>query len=74
MSQTNARGPSKLGTIQRLMLRPKGASVNELTRATGWIPHSLTGAISRSRKAGLKITTTQDPRRGPVYHAERLSA
>jgi hypothetical protein len=70
----DTKGASKMDTIQRLMLRPKGASVNELTTATGWIPHSLTGAISRSRKSGLTITKTADPRRGPVYHAERAAA
>lgn len=67
------KNETKAAHIERLMLRPKGATVSEMSKATGWIPHSLTGAISRARRH-LNITKTTDPRRGAVYHAEKIAA
>jgi hypothetical protein len=59
---------TKLEVIERLVRRKRGASEHDLTEATGWQPHSLTGGLSRVRKAGtLSIRTEKDPRRGTVF-------
>jgi hypothetical protein len=42
-----------------LMLRPQGATLAEMTRATRWQPHSARAEISRLRKAGHAITRTK---------------
>jgi hypothetical protein len=51
--------PPSVSTRERaisLMHRPGGATLAELTAATGWQPHSARAVISGLRKAGLAIT------------------
>lgn len=59
---------TKLDVIERLLKRKRGASEHDLTEATGWKPHSLSGGLSRVRTKGtLTISKTKDPRRGTVF-------
>lgn len=59
---------TKLETMERLLKRKRGASEHDLTEATGWKPHSLTGGLSRIRTKGtLTIRKEKDPRRGTVF-------
>ena len=59
---------TKLEVIERLLKRKRGASEHDLTEATGWKPHSLTGGLSRLRTKGtLTIRKGKDPRRGTVF-------
>jgi Mn-dependent DtxR family transcriptional regulator len=68
MTTTTKKRESKLDTIERLITRKKGASQSDLTEATGWKPHSLTGGLSRVRKQGtLTIRTEKDAKRGTVF-------
>jgi DNA-binding transcriptional regulator PaaX len=60
MTQTSAKRRSNRDAAIRLMRRPTGASLAEITRATGWQPHSARAVISGLRKAGLAITRTRD--------------
>lgn len=65
---------TKLDVIERMVARKRGASGNELTEVLGWQPHSLTGGISRVRKAGtLSIRVEKDPRRGTVFFGTKAS-
>jgi DNA-binding transcriptional regulator PaaX len=57
---------TKLQLVRRMISRKRGASSAELVEATGWVEHSLSGALSRLRKAGLTIQR-EDERRGRVY-------
>jgi hypothetical protein len=61
MAQLESPDPSsaKIATIIALLRRPKGASLDELTKATGWQRHSVRGAISGSlkKKLGLKVSS-----------------
>jgi len=52
-----ARKPGKIDKIIAMMRRPKGATINDLTRATGWQTHSVRGAISGMlrKKQGLNV-------------------
>ena len=43
-----ASKPGKIDKIIAMMRRPKGATINDLTKATAWQAHSVRGA-SRSR-------------------------
>lgn len=72
--QTPAK-PSKSGPNSKLeklvaMLRGKdGASINEIAKAFGWLPHTARAVMSVSvkRKLGLKLESQRDDSRGRVY-------
>lgn len=59
----------KLGEIIRLLQRAKGATIDDLTEATGWQAHSVRGAISGQlrKRHGLAVSATPDASRGLVY-------
>ncbi|HMB76450.1 MAG TPA: DUF3489 domain-containing protein [Kiloniellaceae bacterium] len=46
---------SKTAIIQKLLLRPKGASLAQLQSATQWQPHSLRAALTRLSQAGHNV-------------------
>ena len=54
------KSESKIVKVIALMSRKKGASINEMVKATGWLPHSTHAALSGLRKKGLMITRTKD--------------
>ena len=56
---TNARR-TKAGTILDMLQRPTGASIAELTKATGWQPHSVRAALTGLRKKGREVARTKD--------------
>lgn len=51
--------PGKIAKIIALMRRPKGATINDLTKATAWQAHSVRGAISGTlrKKQGLNVVS-----------------
>ena len=53
----------------RLLQRTKGATLDDLEKATSWQRHSVRGAISGSLrgKHGLKIDVANEASRGRVY-------
>ena len=53
---------TKAGTILDLLQRPTGASINELTKATGWQPHSVRSGLTGLRKKGREIARSKDDR------------
>ena len=50
---------TKQASILNLLGRPQGATIEDLTKATGWQPHSVRGVISGvfKKKLGLTITS-----------------
>ena len=63
--------PTRLDQLQALLTRAEGASITEMTEATGWQKHSVRGAMAGAlKKRGLVITS--DKRSGiRRYHAEQ---
>jgi hypothetical protein len=61
----------KLGVVVGLLRRQQGATINELSAATGWQKHSVRGALAGSlkRKHGLAIVSTP-AEGGRVYRIE----
>ena len=57
----DARQGSKTAQVLHLLRRPRGATLKELTKATGWQPHSVRGFLSGAlgKKRGLTITAHQ---------------
>jgi Protein of unknown function (DUF3489) len=63
---------SKRGTKQQRMIdmlrRPEGATIAQMSKAFGWEPHTVRGAISGAlkKKLGLSVASTKEER-GRVY-------
>ena len=51
---------TKADTILVLLQRPIGASIAELTKATGWQPHSVRAALTGLRKKDREVVRTKD--------------
>ena len=68
---TNARR-TKAGTILDLLQRPTGASIAELTKATGWQPHSVRAALTGLRKKSREVVRTKDDQGVTRYFIEAV--
>jgi hypothetical protein len=68
---TPVQTTGKLGLVVALLRRPHGASIEELTDATGWQAHSVRGAIAGAvkKKLGL-VVASEKTERGRVYRIE----
>lgn len=62
-----APGP-RAGTKQALLIemlrRPKGATIEQIVKATGWQPHTVRGAIAGALKKKLGLTVTSEKPEG----------
>lgn len=52
-----ARAGTKAALIMDLLTRESGATLDDLTRATGWLPHTVRAALSGLRKKGHTIAS-----------------
>jgi hypothetical protein len=54
-------GNGKGSTIVELLRRKEGATLADLTKATGWQPHSVRGFLSAhvGKKLGLKLKSSK---------------
>jgi hypothetical protein len=68
--KTLAREGTKKTRILILLNRAKGATLEELVRATGWQTHSVRGFISGNvgKQMGLKVNTSTRPGGKKAYH------
>ena len=64
---------TKADTILDLVQRPTGASISELTKATGWQPHSVRAALTGLRKKGREVVRTKDDQGVTRYFIEAVS-
>lgn len=57
-----ARPGSQAAKILELLQRPNGASLQELTKATGWQPHSMRGFLSGTvrQKMALALSSRKN--------------
>ena len=57
----SARDGSKTAKVLDLLKRAGGVTAKELTKATGWQPHSVRGFLSGTvgKKMGLTVTSTK---------------
>jgi hypothetical protein len=63
----SAQRTTKQALLLELLRKPRGASLVELTSATGWLPHTARAALTGLRKRG------QDVRRERVDGVSRYS-
>jgi len=55
------KAKSKSGQIIHLLSRENGASIAELTRATGWQTHSVRGFIAGTlKKKGVEVASNRE--------------
>ena len=62
---------TKSETVTRLLSREKGATIDELVKATGWQPHSCRAFLTGLRKKGNAIVRED---RGDGKTAYRIAA
>ncbi|MBK5945645.1 hypothetical protein CCR83_04060 [Rhodobacter veldkampii DSM 11550] len=63
------RAGTKQAQIIAMMQRPRGATVAEMVKATGWLAHTVRASVSGAlkKKLGLPITAEKVEGRGTVY-------
>lgn len=47
--------PTKAAIVEKLLSRPKGATLTEIMGATGWLPHSARAFMTGLRKKGHNL-------------------
>lgn len=50
-----ARPSGKLGVLLDACTHPEGATLDELTEASGWLPHTTRAALTRLRQRGFDL-------------------
>lgn len=61
------RGGSKLALVIELLERADGATIVDLTRATGWLPHTTRAALTGLRKRGYTMIRERVSAGNSVY-------
>lgn len=54
--QNPRKGPTKAAAVKKLLSRAKGATLEEMSQATGWLPHSARAFMTGLRKKGHELT------------------
>ena len=62
-----AATPSKKAQVLALLGREQGATLAELTAATGWLPHTTRAALSRIRTGGQALLKAPRPDNATAY-------
>jgi hypothetical protein len=58
---------SKLASVIALLRRSEGATIDVLTKATGWLPHTTRAAITGVRKRGYSVILDRSAEGASVY-------
>jgi hypothetical protein len=63
------REGTKQATLIAMLRTPEGATIEEITAATGWQSHTVRGAMAGAlkKKLGLEVTSEKVEGRGRVY-------
>jgi hypothetical protein len=68
-AQPTARAGSKKAAVIAMLKRPKGATLKDVMKATGWQAHSVRGFLSGSlrKSLGLKVKSSKSTDGQRVY-------
>jgi Protein of unknown function (DUF3489) len=63
------RADSKQAKLIEMLMRPDGASIDEIVTAFGWQAHTVRGAIAGAlkKKLGLNVVSEKSEGRGRIY-------
>lgn len=63
------RAGTKQAMLIAMLQAPAGATMDEITAATGWLPHTARGAMfgALGKQLGLAVTSAKEDVRGRVY-------
>jgi hypothetical protein len=67
VSKAPPRHGSKLASVMALLRRSEGATIDVLTKATGWLPHTTRAAITGVRKRGYSVVLDRGGEGASVY-------
>jgi hypothetical protein len=64
-----SREGTKQGVLVEMLKRPDGATIQEMMKATGWLSHTVRGAMAGAlkKRLGLKIASEKIDGRGRAY-------
>ncbi len=65
--RSTPRHGSKLSIVIDLLARKRGAGLEELASAVGWLPHTTRAALTGLRKRGYAIERERSEKGGSVY-------
>ena len=68
--QKSPRPGSKQAQLITMLMQPEGRSVEELSEALGWLPHTVRAAITGLRKSGHVVVRTKNDTGQSVYRIE----
>jgi hypothetical protein len=68
------RGGSKLALVIELLRRADGATIIDLTQATGWLPHTTRAALTGLRKRGYAVIRERIGAGDSVYRVSGAAA
>jgi Protein of unknown function (DUF3489) len=68
------RAGSKQALIVEMLSKDEGATLDALTAATGWLPHTTRAALTGLRKRGYLIERSRDETKGSLYRIARQKA
>lgn len=63
------RSGSKIAVVLELLQRPEGASIDEISAATQWLPHTIRAALTGLRKRGHLVELRHGEAGRAAYHA-----
>ena len=69
-----AKAERKSDTVTRLLNRKAGATIEDITDATGWKPHSARAFMSGLRKKGHTIVREQRKSGASAYRITKAAA
>jgi hypothetical protein len=73
-SDAGPREGTKKALVLSLLSRPKGATIDDLLSATGWLPHTTRAALTGLRKEGYEFLKSKNAEGETVYRTEKHGA
>jgi hypothetical protein len=73
-SDQGPRAGSKQALVISLLSRAKGATLDQLVAATGWLPHTTRAALTGLRKKGHAVEKSKNASGQTVYRIENAAA
>jgi len=68
------RAGTKQAAVVELLARDQGATLRELSAATGWLPHTTRAALTGLRRRGYAVASSTMPSGERSYHIAQAAA